>query len=110
MVGGMTVAEAHMIKLCLFLTSLLCLSLLFVEPSPAHPACEDGYSLCVPGCATKESPERCMQRCQQAMERCEKSGVFHMPIGFLLNRTRLEDWSRAEGEIPVKKQRKKGGS
>jgi hypothetical protein len=44
-----------------------------------------------------------MQRCQEAAARCAKSGVFRMPAGFLLNRRRVEEISRAEGDLPKAK-------
>jgi len=62
------------------------------------PECDDGYRLCMAGCATERIPERCMQRCQQASERCSKSGVFRMPAGFILNKARIEEVSRAQAE------------
>ena len=77
-----------------------CLAAFFSVSANAQAECDDGYTICMSGCATDRSPERCMQRCQQAAERCSKSGVFKMPIGFLLNKARLQDLSRAEGELP----------
>jgi hypothetical protein len=66
----------------------------------ADPVCDDGYSVCMSGCATDRSPERCMQRCQDAERRCAKLGVFRIPVGFLLNKSRMQDISRAKGQLP----------
>src|SRR3954466_96699 len=77
-----------------------------VGAARAQPQCEDGYALCMSGCATDRSAERCMQRCQDAERRCSKSGVFRMPGGFLLNRSRVQDMSHAEGELPQNLRRK----
>jgi hypothetical protein len=96
-----------MTRIFLFLFALAALIIFFIGESPAQPQCEDGYSLCMANCATDRSPERCMQRCQEAERRCEKSGVFRMPIGFLLQRQRLEGMSHAEGELPPGYRRKK---
>src|SRR3954447_11068253 len=72
----------------------------YLGAAHAHPQCDDGYTLCMSGCATDRSPERCMQRCQEAERRCATSGVFKMPVGVLLNKSRLQDMSYAEGELP----------
>src|SRR5215213_5096348 len=66
----------------------------------AQAQCDDGYTLCMSGCATDRAAERCMQRCREAERRCSKSGVFRMPVGFLLNRSRVEEMSSAQGELP----------
>src|SRR3954468_20515420 len=92
--------EASMTRTVLLLSVVYLLTLFFTKESPAHPQCDDGYALCMPACATKETPERCMQRCKEAATRCETSGGFRMPIGFLLNRKSVEEFSRAEGELP----------
>jgi len=73
--------------------------LLSSDRAHADPVCEDGYGVCMAGCATERSPERCMQRCQEAERRCSRSGVFRMPVGFLLNKNRVQDISRAEGQL-----------
>jgi hypothetical protein len=44
-----------------------------------HQQCDDGYALCMSGCINDQTAERCMQRCQGALARCEKSGIFTMP-------------------------------
>jgi hypothetical protein len=64
----------------------------------APPECDDGYRLCMAGCATERLPERCMQRCQQASERCSKSRVFKMPVRLILNKSRVEEMSHAQAE------------
>src|SRR5436309_217089 len=92
-----------MTKTILFFSAVYLLTIFFTRESPAHPQCDDGYALCMPACATRDVPERCMQRCQEAAARCSKSGVFRMPVGFLLNRSRIEEFSRAEGELPKPK-------
>src|SRR4051794_21761511 len=97
-----------MSKTILFLCAVYLLALFFVKESPAQAQCEDGYALCMPACATRDAPERCMQRCQEAASRCAKSGVFQMPVGFLLNRSRAEELSRGEGELPNVRSRKAG--
>ena len=79
--------------------------LLSLSHAHADPVCDDGYSVCMSGCATDRSPERCMQRCQDAERRCSRSGVFRMPVGFLLNKGRLEEVSRAEGQLPRRRAR-----
>lgn len=89
-----------MTKTVSFLFAVICLALFFFGRAHAEPQCDDGYALCMPACATNAAPERCMQRCQEAAARCAKSGVFRMPVGFLLNRRRVEEFSRAEGELP----------
>jgi len=80
----------------IFLLSLF----FFAEASRALPICDDGYGLCMRNCTDDKSAERCMQRCQEATNRCAKSGIFRMPVGFLLNKRRMEDMSYAEGELP----------
>ena len=87
-------------KTGMFLFAVICFALFFSGKAHAEPQCDDGYALCMPACATHSAPERCMQRCQEAAARCAKSGVFRMPVGFLLNRRRVEELSRAEGELP----------
>jgi len=89
-----------MTKAVVFLFAVICLAFFFFGKARAEPQCADGYALCMPPCATNAAPERCMQRCQEAAARCAKSGVFRMPVGFLLNRRRVEEFSRAEGELP----------
>jgi len=74
--------------------------LLASDAARAKPECEDGYRMCMSACAVDKSPERCMQRCQEAASRCEKSGVFRMLVGFLINKARLEELSRAQGVPP----------
>ena len=61
-----------------------------IPPAQAFAACDEPYGLCMSQCATSSQPERCMQRCQQSLNRCSKSGVFQMPLGFqyLLRPTR----------------------
>ena len=87
-------------KTILLVIALACLSPFFLGETRAQPQCDDGYALCMTNCATDGAPERCMQRCQEAERRCSKSGVFRMPIGFLFNKARIQDFSRAEGELP----------
>jgi hypothetical protein len=87
-------------KTFLFLVSVTLLAIFFSGKGRAQAQCDDGYTLCMSGCATDRAAERCMQRCQEAERRCAKSGVFRMPIGFLLNRTRIEEMSSAQGELP----------
>ena len=99
-VGSDDDVQAHIRLLLLVL--LTCLT---VEPARAAPECDDGYGMCMAACAVDRSPERCMQRCQEAAMRCSKSGVFRMPVGFLLNKARLEDMARAQGELPLQIQR-----
>jgi hypothetical protein len=82
------------------LIAVLLFSAASVVSARAQAICDDGYALCMSGCATDRSPERCMQRCQEAERRCAKSGVFKMPVGFLLNKNRLQDMSHAEGQLP----------
>jgi hypothetical protein len=89
-----------MSKTILFLFAVFLLTLFFMKESPALPQCDDGYALCMPACATTDAPERCMQRCHEAATRCAKSGVFRMPVGFLLHRRVVEEFSRAEGDLP----------
>ena len=89
-----------MFKAGMFLFAVICLAFFFFGRAHAEPQCDDGYALCMPACATHAAPERCMQRCQEAAARCAKSGVFRMPVGFLLNRRRVEEFSRAQGELP----------
>jgi hypothetical protein len=83
-----------------FFSAILLFAVATFEAARAQAQCDDGYALCMSGCATERLPERCMQRCQEAERRCAKSGVFKMPIGFLLNKSRLRDMSYAEGELP----------
>jgi hypothetical protein len=95
--------EASMTRTVLLLSVVYLLTLFFTKESPAYSQCDEGYALCMPACATKETAERCMQRCKEAATRCETSGVFRMPVGFLLNRRSVEEFSRAEGELPQAK-------
>ena len=69
------------------------------ERGLAQPICDDGYGLCMRNCSDDRMAERCMQRCQEAAQRCEKSGVFRMPVGFILNKRRLEDMAYAESPL-----------
>jgi hypothetical protein len=64
--------------------SLLVLLLVcpLLSPTAAFASCDQSYGTCVSSCATSNTPERCVQRCQQSLDRCSKSGVFQMPIGF----------------------------
>jgi hypothetical protein len=55
-----------------------------------HQQCDDGYALCMSGCTNDQTAERCMQSCQGAKARCEKSGIFKMPAGSVLNQGVLE--------------------
>src|SRR3954465_10683356 len=87
-------------KISLFLLAVALLAIFFSGKSQAQAQCDDGYALCISGCATDRSAERCMQRCQEAERRCAKSGVFKMPVGFLLNRARIQEMSSAQGELP----------
>src|SRR5215213_7167762 len=87
-------------KMFLFLLAVGLLAVFFSGKSRAQAQCDDGYALCMSGCVTDRAAERCMQRCQEAERRCTKSGVFRMPIGFLLNRARVEEMSNAQGELP----------
>src|SRR5436190_3434644 len=89
-----------MTKTILFLFAVACLAVFLFGAARAQSQCDDGYALCMSGCATHSAPERCMQRCQEAERRCAKSGVYRMPVGFLLNKARVQDFSRAEGELP----------
>jgi hypothetical protein len=59
----------------------------------AFASCDQSYGMCVSSCATSNTPERCVQRCQQSLDRCSKSGVFQMPISFNV---------RAEPELNVR--------
>ncbi len=96
-----------MIRTMMFLFAVICLAFFFFGKAHAEPQCDDGYALCMPACVTNAAPERCMQRCQEAAARCAKSGVFRMPVGFLLTRPRVEEFSRAEGELPQGKPRQR---
>ena len=78
----------------LFLT----LSLFLLWPAAALAACDEPYGMCVSQCATSNTPERCMQRCQQSLQRCTRSGVFQMPIGFRVHPApRLDARAQAPG-------------
>src|SRR3954454_7086337 len=87
-------------KTVLFLVAVTFLAIFFCGKGRAQAQCDDGYTLCMLGCATDRAAERCMQRCQEAERRCAKFGVSRMPVGFLLNRTRIEEMSSAQGELP----------
>src|SRR3954470_2741661 len=91
----------------IFVVALVLISLC-VGRAAAQPICEDGYGLCMRSCADDQQAERCMQRCQEAAQRCERSGVFKMPIGFKLNKRRLEDMSYGQSELPRSAQRNEG--
>src|SRR5688572_1499229 len=97
-----------MSRTLVLLTATVLLTVPTFVTAHAQAQCDDGYTLCMSGCATDRAPERCMQRCQEAERRCAKSGVFRMPIGFVLNKNRLQDMSHAEGELPhsVRKKRR----
>src|SRR3954464_10146316 len=86
-------------KISLFLLAVALLAIFFSGKSQDQAQWDDGYALCMSGCATDRSAERCMQRCQEAERRCAKSGVFKMPVAFLLNRARVEEMSSAQGEL-----------
>src|SRR4051794_39240178 len=87
-------------RIFLFLLAVGFLAIFFSGESRAQEQCDDGYALCMSGCATDRAAERCMQRCQEAERRCAKSGVFKMPAGFLMNRARVEEMSNAQGQLP----------
>src|SRR3954454_19201765 len=87
-------------KIFLFLLAVAFLATFFSGKGRAQAQCDDGYALCMSGCATDLSAERCTQRCQEAERHCAKSGVFKMPVGFILNRARFEEMSSAQGELP----------
>jgi len=87
-------------KMIVLLIAVLCLATFFLREAGAQAQCDDGYTLCMTNCATDRAPERCMQLCQEAANRCSKSGVFRMPMGFVLNKRRVQDFSHAEGELP----------
>ena len=89
-----------MLKCCFSIVASGLLALVFfLSKADAQPECDGAYSLCMSGCATDRSAERCMQRCQQAGERCSKSGVFKTPIELPINKGRVEEMSRAKGDI-----------
>jgi hypothetical protein len=73
-----------------------------------HAQCDDGYALCMSGCINDQTAERCMQSCQGAQARCQKSGVFKMPAGFVLNEGVLEYivGQKARAEAPAIMKRK----
>src|SRR4051794_37948867 len=84
-----------------FVVAAILISLCFGRAAEAQPVCDDGYGLCMRSCTDDQQAERCMQMCHQAAQRCETSGVFRMPIGFKLNKRRLEDMSYGQREVPV---------
>jgi len=84
-----------------FVVASVLISLCFGRAADAQPVCEDGYGLCMRSCTDDQQAERCMQRCQEAAQRCERSGIFRMPIGFKLNKRRMEDMSYGQSEMPI---------
>src|SRR4051812_7104920 len=84
-----------------FVVASILISFCFGSAADAQPVCDDGYGLCMRSCTDDQQAERCMQMCSQAAQRCETSGVFRMPIGFKLNKRRLEDMSYGQAEVPV---------
>ena len=76
-------------------------------PISAIAACDEPYGMCVSQCATSNTPERCIQRCQHSMTRCSKSGVFQMPIGFKVYAS-PESEARAQARHPVGESAKRG--
>ena len=77
----------------------LILSLCLVWPASAFASCDEPYGQCMSQCATSNTPERCMQRCQQSLQRCSKSGVFQMSIGFRVSSPPRLD-ARAQAVYP----------
>jgi hypothetical protein len=78
---------------------LLCCGRFLRLPRATSPVA--GVSQCV----TTNSPERCMQRCQQSLQRCSRSGVLQMPIGFRLH-SPPEFEARAQAPVPAQPARR----
>jgi len=92
----------------IFLLTLWCSVAGPVFAQPNHAQCDDGYALCMSGCTNDQTAERCMQSCQGAQARCQKSGIFKMPAGFVLNEGVLEYivGQKAHAEAPTMARKK----
>jgi hypothetical protein len=64
---------------------------IFLKGARAQSECDNAYGLCMAGCATDRSAERCMQRCQGTKKRCEVAGGYAMKgQGYILPDPRLD--------------------
>ena len=73
----------------------------FLITAEVFAACDEPYGLCMSQCVTSSAPERCMQRCQHSLDRCSKSGVFQMPVGF---KYLDAPWFAAQAKLLVSKE------
>jgi hypothetical protein len=70
--------ELSMQKACSFLIG----ASLVIWAGSALASCDEPYGVCMAECATTNSPERCMQRCRESLDRCSKTGIFQMPLAY----------------------------